>query len=65
MSQVRMTIWLDKAEHERFQRLFPNHGAFTRICRTLLVRHMDRIEKQGFALIEDQPATSKPQINQE
>ena len=54
MTQVRMTIWLGKEEHERFQRLFPNHGAFTRIVRALLVRHMDRIEKQGAALIAEE-----------
>ena len=51
-AQTRQTIWLDKTEHERFQRLFPSHGAFTRIVRALLTTHMDRIERQGAALLE-------------
>ena len=49
---VRVSLFIDKDVYERFQRLHPTHGAFSRIVRTMLRKHLESLGQSVDALLE-------------
>lgn len=51
--RVRMILELDPDLVDRFNRVYPMHGAFARVMRTIITRHLDQAEKAAEKFVGD------------
>jgi hypothetical protein len=53
LKKIRISIWLDRKDHEDFNRLYPMHGAFTNFVRKALSLRLKKVTADVEGIINE------------